>query len=99
MSLPREEYIEIRHAQAKGARTIDDILKMTSIQADTPEKMKEIEDVPNLPCTCKKVSVEEVAIAVQNGADTVEKIQELTEAGTVCGRCIPILENILELKH
>ena len=43
MSLPREEYIEIRHAQAKGARTIDDILKMTSIQADTPEKMKEIE--------------------------------------------------------
>ena len=38
MSLPREEYIEIRHAQAKGARTIDDILKMTSIQADTPAK-------------------------------------------------------------
>ena len=52
MSLPREEYIEIRHAQAKGARTIDDILKMTSIQADTPEKMKEIEDVLYL-ATCK----------------------------------------------
>ena len=54
MSLPREEYIEIRHAQAKGARTIDDILKMTSIQADTPEKMKEIEDVLYLACSCKR---------------------------------------------
>ena len=30
MSLPREEYIEIRHAQAKGARTIDDILPLSS---------------------------------------------------------------------
>ena len=29
-----------------------------------------------LHVAAKKVSVEEVAIAVQNGADTVEKIQE-----------------------
>ena len=40
MSLPREEYIEIRHAQAKGARTIDDILKMTSIQAAKRYQLK-----------------------------------------------------------
>ena len=31
MALSKEEYIEIRHAQANGARHIDDILKMTSI--------------------------------------------------------------------
>ena len=99
MALSKEEYIEIRHAQANGARHIDDILKMTSIVADTPEKMKEIEDVLYIACRCKGVSVEAVAIAVQSGADSVEKIQELTEAGTVCGRCIKILEDILKRGH
>ncbi len=99
MALPKEEYIEIRHAQAKGARTIDDILKMTTIQADTPEKMREIEDVLRVACRCKNVLVEEVAVAVQNGADSVEKIKELTEAGTACGRCVSILEDILKRGH
>ncbi len=99
MSLPKEEYIEIRHAQAKGARHIDDILKMTSIQADTPEKMKAIEDVLSIACRCKNILMDEVIAAVKGGADSIEQIQELTGAGTVCTRCLPILENVLELKH
>ena len=65
----------------------------------TAGKMKEIEDVLYIACRCKGVSVEAVAVAVQSGADSVEKIQELTEAGTVCSRCIKILEDILKRGH
>lgn len=96
MTLSKEEYKEIRQAQANGARNIDDILKMTTIVADTPEKMKAIEDVLYIACRCKGVSVEAVVVAIQSGADSVEKIQELTEAGTVCGHCTKIIEDILK---
>ena len=50
-------------------------------------------------CKCKKVSVEEVVNAVKNGADTVEKVEEVTGAGSPCGKCRRLIENIIELKR
>ena len=35
----------------------------------------------------KKLSVEEVARAVRNGADTVEKVTAATGAGANCDKC------------
>ncbi|MDO7206044.1 (2Fe-2S)-binding protein [Paraclostridium bifermentans] len=37
--------------------------------------------------------------AVKNGADTVEKVGEVTKAGTGCGRCKGIISNIIENKR
>ncbi|ETI96226.1 MAG: hypothetical protein Q617_SPSC00083G0001, partial [Streptococcus sp. DORA_10] len=38
-------------------------------------------------CGCNNVSVEEVARAVRNGADTVEKVTAATGAGANCDKC------------
>ena len=36
---------------------------------------------------------------MKNGADTVEKVGEVTGAGTQCGRCKALVQNIIELKR
>jgi NAD(P)H-nitrite reductase large subunit len=50
-------------------------------------------------CKCKNVSLEDVVNAVNNGADTTEKVAEVTRAGSACGRCKVLVENIIELKR
>ena len=51
-------------------------------------------------CKCKNVSIEEVVNAVKNGADTVEKVMEVTGAGTACGRYKGgLITNIIENKR
>ena len=47
-------------------------------------------------CKCKNVSIQEILNAVNNGADTVEKVGEVTGAGTACGRCKSIISDIIE---
>lgn len=39
----------------------------------------------NLVCICKAVTEDVIVEAIKEGADTFEKVQEATEAGT--GRC------------
>ncbi|MGL5379205.1 (2Fe-2S)-binding protein [Clostridium sp.] len=46
-------------------------------------------------CGCRNVSYVDIRKAMINGARTVEEIQEITGAGTGCGRCIGEIENIL----
>lgn len=50
-------------------------------------------------CGCKNVSLEDVVNAIKNGADTVEKVGEETGAGTCCGRCKPLVQNVIDLKR
>lgn len=47
-------------------------------------------------CTCLNVSKEDIIKAIKDGADTLEKVQEATQAGTICGGCIPKIEQLLE---
>ncbi|MGL5191552.1 MAG: (2Fe-2S)-binding protein, partial [Cetobacterium sp.] len=37
--------------------------------------------------------------AVNNGADTVEKVAEITKAGAACGRCKVLVQDIIERKY
>lgn len=52
-------------------------------------------DANRIICTCNDVSYLDIRKAMVGGARTVEEIQEITEAGTVCGGCIPEIEEIL----
>jgi len=97
MNIAMDDYIKVRHAMVKGARTLEDIKNNTDIIIETDEISNEIENILKTICTCKKVSLEEVLTAVKNGADTVEKIGDATKAGTSCGRCKAILGNVLEI--
>lgn len=47
-------------------------------------------------CNCKNVTLGEIKAAIASGASTVEAIQAKTNAGTGCGKCIGLLEEILE---
>ena len=87
MNLAIEKYKKIRQAQANGARTIDDLKRMTDIVIENDDEAKEMEAVLKNACKCRNVSVEEVAQAVRNGADTVEKVPAATGAGADCDKC------------
>jgi bacterioferritin-associated ferredoxin len=46
-------------------------------------------------CQCEVVTYDEVADAVDNGADTVEAVGQYTGAGTGCGGCHESIESVL----
>lgn len=96
VKIPMENYVEVRGAMKNGARTIEDIKTMTSV--DTDEYREDVETILGNVCRCKNVSLKEVVELVNSGTNTVDEIKEKTGAGTVCGRCVPIIENIIELK-
>ena len=100
MKLDMEKYKQIRMAQAKGARTIEELKELSDIVIENDEELKEVEAILKNACKCKNVSIEEVVNAVKNGADTVEKVMEVTGAGSACGRCKGgLITNIIENKR
>jgi len=96
MKLAMEKYLEVRKAQKQGARTLEEFKQISDIQIENEEEEEQIKKLLKNACRCKEVSIEEVLEAIRQGADSVEKIGEATKAGTECGRCKGILENILE---
>ena len=48
-----------------------------------------------IACSCKAVREETVRIVVAAGARSVEEIGQRCGAGTVCGGCHPLLEEVL----
>ena len=99
MKLDRKKYIKIRHAQASGARTIDDLKKKRNIVIDNEDEYLEIEALLKNACECQNISLDKVVNAVENGAYTIEKVGESTKAGTCCGVCKPLLANIIKIKQ
>jgi len=46
-------------------------------------------------CNCFNVSESAIVEAIKNGADTVEKITEATNAGNGCGQCLDAVAEVL----
>jgi bacterioferritin-associated ferredoxin len=44
-------------------------------------------DNDKVVCKCKKVSVQNLKDAIDNGAKSFEEVQEATKVGTGCGMC------------
>lgn len=99
MNLDMDKYLIVRKAQAQGVRTVTELKDQTDIVIENDEELAAVEALLKNVCKCKNVSVDEVVTAVNNGADTIEKVAEVTKAGTACGRCKGIISNILELKR
>lgn len=99
MNLDKEKYLQVRKAQAQGARTIEELKQISDINIENETEEKEIKELLKNACKCKNVSIDEIVNAVKNGADTVEKVGEMTGAGTACGRCKTIISNIIENKR
>lgn len=50
-----------------------------------------------LICRCHKVKQSTIVEAIAAGADSVEKIGAMTQAGTGCGNCRVELEKLLQV--
>lgn len=46
-------------------------------------------------CDCMGATVEDIKVAVENGAKTLDDIKDATGAGTICGCCEAELETTL----
>ncbi|RKJ21864.1 (2Fe-2S)-binding protein [bacterium D16-50] len=46
-------------------------------------------------CNCMNVTSGQIKEAVENGADTLEEVQQITGASTVCGACLGDVERLV----
>ena len=92
-------YGDIRMAMCKGARTAEDLKETAGICNECDGCKEQLDAILSSVCGCKGVSMKDVIDAVENGASTPEKVQEITGAGSVCGRCTKLVANIIELGY
>lgn len=99
------DYLSIRKAMSSNARTVDDLIQSADVCGECEGCKSELGDILSSVCGCKNVSLEAVVKAVKNGADTVEKVGEVTGAGTgineetgeECGKCKILIQNVIDL--
>ena len=48
-----------------------------------------------LVCMCNLVTEDEIISVLKKGAVSTEEIQEFTRAGTSCGRCLVMIDQIV----
>ncbi|RKJ00292.1 (2Fe-2S)-binding protein [bacterium D16-54] len=53
-------------------------------------------DRDEIVCNCMGVTAGEIQDAIEGGASTVEQVQEVTGAGTVCGGCLEEIQKMVE---
>lgn len=49
-----------------------------------------------LVCICNLVEEKEIVSLLEKGASSTKNIQDLSRAGTSCGRCLPEIDQIVE---
>ncbi|MFY9154094.1 MAG: (2Fe-2S)-binding protein [Prolixibacteraceae bacterium] len=49
-----------------------------------------------LVCICNMVTEQEIMSALKKGARSTSEIQKLTAAGTSCGRCLVLIDALVE---
>ena len=99
------DYLSIRKAMISGARTVDEVAGIAGVCTECEGCKSELDSILSSVCGCKNVSLEGVINAIKNGADTVEKVGEVTGAGTGvdeetgedCGKCKSLIQNIIDL--
>ena len=91
------DYSAVRKAMCAGARTVGELKATAHVCGECPGCTENLGWILSSVCGCKNVSLQEVVTVVQNGAGTVEKVGEVTGAGTVCGRCKVLIENVIAI--
>ncbi len=49
-----------------------------------------------LVCLCNLIDEKEILSLLKKGADSTKEIQLHTRAGTSCGRCLPIIDELVK---
>ena len=53
-------------------------------------------NLDKIVCNCMGITSGQIRDAVYAGANTVEDVQEATDAGTVCGACLEDIEHLVK---
>ena len=53
-------------------------------------------NLDKIVCECLGVTAGMIKDAVDNGATTLEEVQDVTEAGTACGACIDDVQRVVD---
>lgn len=53
-------------------------------------------DYDKVVCNCLNVTNGMIKDAVDNGANTLEEVQNITGAGTACGGCVDDVQHLVE---
>lgn len=53
-------------------------------------------NLDKIVCYCMSVTNGMIKEAVDSGASTLEEVQEMTSAGTVCGSCLEDIKRLVE---
>lgn len=53
-------------------------------------------DPDKIVCNCLGVTNGMIKEAVDSGASTLEEVQEITEAGTICGACLDDVQHLVD---
>jgi len=77
----------------RGGAPVPDPL---SLLAGAPAAAGAAGDDAALVCTCHNVSCGAVRTAVREGAEDVASLQGCTKAGTGCGSCVPVLQELCD---
>ncbi|MGE0020993.1 MAG: (2Fe-2S)-binding protein [Draconibacterium sp.] len=48
-----------------------------------------------LVCLCNLVDENEIISLLKRGATSTFDIQQITRAGTSCGKCLPVIDNLI----
>ena len=53
-------------------------------------------DLDKVVCYCQNVTNGMIKDAVDHGANTLQEVQKITGAGTVCGSCLENVQHLVE---
>lgn len=53
-------------------------------------------DMEKIVCNCYSITNGGIKEAVDNGATTLEEVQEVTGAGTICGACLEDVQRLID---
>lgn len=90
-------YSTIRWAMSTGARTKEDLKEAVDVCL-LCEGCQDLERILTIGCSCEAVLLADIIKAVQDGADSVYEVSKRTDAASECGRCRPLVENVIEKK-
>lgn len=92
-------YSTIRKAMVQGARTTEEVMELAGVCNECEGCEDNLAGILSSVCGCHEVSLKTVLDAINDGANTVEKVGIATKAGTKedCGRCQALIQNIIDI--
>ncbi|UYZ37822.1 (2Fe-2S)-binding protein [Clostridium beijerinckii] len=91
---------DLRNAINNGASSFEEVQAITKVGTGCGRCVNGNKDLVNrllldkkidenqLVCGCFKVTVQDLANAIKNGAKSFEEVQAITKVGTGCGNCV-----------